>query len=181
MRTVNRKKENLCITTGQGFVAFVLVALVVLAGCSKGDNGPAPFVDLKPTTTNTNNTGGTNQGIGVAVTIKSIDPPSPATLKFGDSIAITYDYNVTRSLGARIWIQPFANGNLTLEATYSASPVFKGTGTETAYVSISEGDTIVLDQLKTKVNTAGFILLGVLTGSSTLSEEFEDVDYLFAD
>ncbi len=154
---------------------FLLSAMLV--SCSKGDDGPNLSND-----TNGNNGSHSNienDPIGASITIKSMEPASPATLKFGDSIAIAYDFNVTRSLGARIWIQPFANGNLAPSSGYSLSPVYKGTGTQKVYVSVSEGDTTVVDQLKTQINTAGLILLGVLTASDKLSESFEDVDYMF--
>ena len=183
METKGKIVRHIAVKAIQKF-ALIFLLVAILVSCSKGDDGPNLSNDISGNngpTTNTANNNPTSDPIGASITIKSMEPASPATLKFGDSITITYDYNVTRSLGARIWIQPFANGDLAPSSIYSLSPVYKGTGTQTVYVSVSEGDTTVVDQLKTQINTAGLILLGVLTASDKLSESFEDVDYMFVD
>jgi len=179
MKTVQRKKKSIFFSIAHRSVIITLLILIIVLGCSKSDPGPDPFVELDPTPNNTNNNSGNSEVGEVNVSIKSIAPETPATLKFGDSIAITYDYEVTRAAGARIWIQPYTDDELSSTGIYSLSPVFKGNGTKTVHISITEGDTVKVDQLRTQVNTPGFILLGVLTGSSLISESFEPVDYTF--
>ena len=180
METKGKNVGHIASKATQKFALVLLLGGVIIC-CSKGDDEPILVNNVDGNGETTSNSGNTspNDPIGASISIKSIDPASPATLKFGDSIAITYDYNVTRSLGARIWVVPYADGDLAPSASYSLSPVYKGTGTETVYISVSEGDTVMVDKLKTQINTAGFVLLGVLTGSTTLSESFEDVDYMF--
>ncbi len=161
--------------------AIVLIALAWM-GCSKGDDGIVSITEPQGTdeTDNGNNSSTDPEDpLGVIVTITDLDPPSPASLKFGDSIAVTYDYEVERPAGARIWIQPYSDGALPQSNSYSPSPVFKQKGTETVYVSVTEGDTVLVDQLKTQINTPGLILLGVLLSSDPLSESYEAVDYQF--
>lgn len=164
--------------TVQKLMATVMLFVVVVVGCSKGDD-LSPVNEIPDTSGNNEITGGANEGDDVTVTIKSMVPASPATLKFGDSIAVTYDYDVVRVSGVRIWIEPFTNDSLSQFNSFSPSPVFKGKGTETVYVSITQGDSVVVDQLKTQINTPGLILLGVLLSSDSISESYEQVNYSF--
>lgn len=163
----------------QKLMATVILFVAVVVGCSKGDDGTTLVNKLNVPEEVAGNNEESTDNIGVMVTIKNIEPASPSNLKFGDSVAITYDYDVTRSNGARIWIQPFANDSLPSFNSYSPSPVFNGKGTTIVHFSIAQGDTLVVDQLKTKVNTAGLIVLGVLLSSDTLSESYESVNYEF--
>lgn len=171
-----------------GGIMIALLFIMLLAGCSKGDDG-VDELDMVNTVNGTDGVDGmdggssdeenSNAGLGGTVTIKEMVPASPANLHFGDSIAITYDYDIERAGGVRIWIQPFTNGDLSQANSFSPSPVFKGKGTETVHIVIAEGDPIVVDQLKTQINTPGIILLGVLLSSNLISESFESVDYTF--
>jgi len=182
-KVLSDKKNGIDIfMMAQKWMATIVLLMLVLVGCSKEDDSVSPINQPSGTTGtvgNSGTTGGTEQGIGVTVTLKSMEPASPATLKFGDSIAITYDYNITRSSGARIWIEPFTDNDFSPFNKYTPSPVYMGKGTNTVHVSITEGDTTVIDQIKTQINKSGLIVLGALIGADPLSESFVTVNYTF--
>ena len=47
-----------------------------------------------------------------SVYILSLDPASPASLQFGDFVVILTDYYITQDGGARYWIEPYTNGDI---------------------------------------------------------------------
>jgi hypothetical protein len=106
------------------------------------------------------------------VDIVSMAPASPANLKYGDDVQITYNYVVTEADGARIFIQGVSDGTGT--TYYSPSPVYKGEGSKTVTVSvISDEPSFLVEQLRIKiVNPAQ---------TSVISETFVDVSFTFSD
>ena len=161
----------------QHFVAIAVFVMLLIA-CSKGDDTGGPIDEPAGTTGNTGNTGGTNQGIGVTVTVTGMLPESPAALKFGEDVEVTYDYNVTRTDGARIWVLPQTNGDNAPKLQYEGSPKFTGKGTKTVKFTVAEGDSLVVDQVKIQIGTGGFNLLGTVFWDP-LDDIFELVDYTF--
>ncbi len=161
----------------QNFVATTLFVILLIA-CSKGDDTGGPIDEPTGTTGNTGNAGGTNQGVGVAVTLKGMVPESPAALKFGEDVEVTYDYNVTRTDGARIWVLPQTNGDNAPKLKYEGSPKFTGKGTTTVKFTVAEGDSTVVDQVKIQIGTGGYSLLGTVFWDP-LDDIFEPVDYTF--
>lgn len=111
------------------------------------------------------------------ISIKNLDPVSPATLNFyetstTDRVVIEYDYTISHPDGARIWVQPYSNGSLIDDYYYSSSSVFKGTGSRKVLISAGSGDGEVnVNQLRIKITNPD--------QSVTLVERFVDVDYTF--
>ncbi|MGB5553286.1 MAG: hypothetical protein WBM83_01415 [Flavobacteriaceae bacterium] len=168
----------------QKWMATIVLFAVVLSGCSKGDDGLTSVDQVQQpnengeTKENTGTTGSINEGVGVIVTIKSMAPVSPASLKFEEDVEVTYDYEVTRNDGARIWIFPFTNGNNTPHYKYELSPKYMGKGTQTVKFTVTEGDSVVVDQLKIQIGTGGYSLLGTVFWDP-LIDLYETVDYTF--
>jgi hypothetical protein len=63
-----------------------------------------------------------------SVKILSLDPESPASLDFGEFAVITTDYYKTRDGGARYWVQPYTDGEISPGYLYSRSGIFDGSG-----------------------------------------------------
>lgn len=129
-----------------------ILLLVVLAGCGTDSGNP----DVPE-----NN-----------VIIRSISPQSPSSLVFKENVTITYDYEIDDPDGVRIWVMPYTNGSISPKYRYTSSPLFTGKGSRTVHISITSGETTVVDQLKIKIVTAD--------QSETLSESFEEVNYTFS-
>jgi len=137
------------------FRAVMLLFLVVsIFGCSKNDDGDT---DSGPAQNK--------------VTLKSLSPNTPSSLKFDEDVTIVYDYEIAESNGARIWVMPYTNGGISSKYSYTSSPLFTGKGSKTVSISITSGDTTIVDQLKIKIASAD--------GEQTISETFESVDYTF--
>jgi hypothetical protein len=73
------------------------------------------------------------------------------SLLLGEQVNITFDYNVSHPGGARIFVRPFTNGNLTPGYGASGSPIFSGTGSHTANFSINSGSNIHVDALRVTI------------------------------
>lgn len=111
------------------------------------------------------------------IVIKSISPESPATLSHyqtssDDRVRINYDYNITHSEGARIWVRPYTDGSPSPGYLYSSSSVFNGKGSREVLISIEEdAGTVNVDQLK--------IIISNPDQTQDLVERFVEVDYTF--
>lgn len=106
------------------------------------------------------------------IEIISINPESPASLKFNDFVVITFDYNIVNADGARMWIIPYTDGDNSPEYLYSSSKVFTGSGTKQSGISIESGtDPVIVDQLK--------ITMVDPDQNETFIERFVDVNYTF--
>ena len=113
-------------------------------------------------------------------TITSMDPPSPAQLVFfetaitNDRVIITYDYTIANADGARIWIQPYTDGDKSNAFLYTSSKIFSGSGSKTVLISIDEDavNTVKVDQLR--------VIISAPDQSTDLFETFIDVDYTFS-
>ena len=165
----SRNKRSMASKSILKAMLTLITIVAILASCSQGDD-PVEPVNPPP--------GTTNDGIGVTVTIKGMVPESPAALKFGEDVEVTFDYDVTRSDGARIWVIPYTNGNYTPEYKYDLSPKYIGKDTKTVKFSVSEGDSVVVDQLRILIGTGGFTLLGTLFWDP-LEDFYEPVSYTF--
>jgi hypothetical protein len=112
------------------------------------------------------------------ITIKSMTPASPATLKyfeldFNDRITITYDYLITEPDGARIWIQGVASDGSS-GSIYSPSPIYKGSGSKTVVLSYdSDEPSVHIEKLRIKISKPD--------QSADISVTFVDVDYTFTE
>ena len=169
-----RDKRSKASRSVQKAMVTLITIVALLASCSKDD-------DVNPqngTAGNTGNTGNANDGIGVTVTVKSMVPESPAALKFGEDVEVTFDYDITRSDGARIWVFPYTNDKYTPQYKYEASPKYIGKGTKTVKFSVSEGDSVVVDQLRIQIETGGYTLLGTVFWDP-LEDLYEPVSYTF--
>lgn len=74
-----------------------------------------------------------------------------ASFLLGEQVNITFDYNINHSGGTRIFIRPFTDGALTPGYGASGSPVFTGTGTQTANFTINSGKNIRVDHLRVTI------------------------------
>ncbi len=106
-------------------------------------------------------------------TVKITDlVPNTNELDFGDKVEITFEYDVVELEGARIFIRPFTDGELSPNYSASPSPIFTNDGSHTVEFSISSGsDDIHVDQLR--------ILVVNPSQTKTILEKFVDVDYTF--
>jgi len=131
-------------------LTFSILAVFILTGCKKDDERRKNSIFLI-----------------------EFDPESPANLNFGDNVVITTDYYITHPDGARFWVQPFTDGNISPGYVYSSSGIFEGTGIREVGISVNEGDTaeVVVDQLRVVCSTPD--------QDETLYEEFIDVNYTF--
>ncbi len=172
-----KNKGHLVFRNIYKLVAVLAAFAIVLVGCSKGDDPADPTKEVDETTENNGNTG-EEQEIGVTVTLKSMVPESPAALKFGEDVEVTFDYDVVRSDGARIWVYPFSDGNNSPKYKYELSPKYSGKGTKTVRFSITEGDSVVVDQIKIQIGTGGYTLLGTVFWDP-LETIYESVNYTF--
>lgn len=83
-----------------------------------------------------------------------------ASFLHGDQVTIDFDYNVSWAQGARIFIRPFTNGDLTPGYGASGSPVYNGEGSSTANFTINSGNNVRVDYLRVRmVNPDQTILL----------------------
>ncbi|GJM30982.1 MAG: hypothetical protein DHS20C17_36170 [Cyclobacteriaceae bacterium] len=138
-------------------LALCSFTLLFILGCSEDDSQPT----------------------GNSITIISMDPPSPANLVFyqtattNDRVRINYNYNITHTDGARIWIQPFTGGSISDDFLYSPSPVLNGTGNREVIISIDEDNNseVHVDQLRVSITDPD--------QNMDLHEEFINVDYTF--
>lgn len=72
----------------------------------------------------------------------------------GEQVDITFDYNINHPGGTRIFVRPFTNGSLTPGYGASGSPIFSGTGSQTANFSINSGTNVRVDELRVTVLNA---------------------------
>ncbi|WP_020538466.1 T9SS type A sorting domain-containing protein [Lewinella cohaerens] len=78
-------------------------------------------------------------------------PQEIGSLLLGEQVNISFDYNVSHPGGARIFVRPFTDGNLTPGYGASGSPIFSGTGSHTANFSINSGNNIHVDALRVTI------------------------------
>jgi hypothetical protein len=109
-----------------------------------------------------------------SIFLLEFDPESPASLNFGDYVVITTDYYITHSDGARYWVQPFTDGDISPGYVYSSSGIFDGKGIREVGISVNEGDEaeVIVDQLRVVCTTPD--------QDETLYEEFIEVNYTFS-
>jgi hypothetical protein len=165
----SRNKRSKAGSSVQKAMVTLITMVAILAGCSKEDDSVDPVNPPADTT---------KDDIGVTVTVKNMVPESPAALKFGEDVEVTYDYDITRSDGARIWVFPYTNGNYTPQYKYELSPLYTGKGTKTVKFTVSEGDSVVVDQLRIQIGTGGYTLLGTVFWDP-LEDLYETVSYTF--
>lgn len=131
-------------------VLFLTAIILGISGCSKENS-------------NTN-----------SIKITSTNPDSPANLPFGEFVLIRYEYHISHPEGARIWVQPYTDGNKTPNFLYSKSKIFTGKGSREVGVSVKDGPHAVLvDQLR--------IIITTPDQEKSLYESFLDVQYTFTD
>ena len=129
---------------------LLLLLLSPIVGCSDDDDEPEVSM----------------------VTIVNLDPQSPASLSFGQRVTISYDYEVLEPNGVRIWVMPYSNGSASPKYSYTSSPLFTGTGSRNVTITITSGDSaVVVDQLR--------IIIADRTGTATITEFFESVEYTY--
>jgi hypothetical protein len=107
-----------------------------------------------------------------SVTILALDPPSPASLSYGQRVTITYNYEVIEPSGVRIFVMPYSNGTPSPKYSYTSSPLFTGTGSRDVTITITSGDSeVVVDQLR--------IVIADHTATTVITEYFEPVEYTY--
>jgi hypothetical protein len=109
--------------------------------------------------------------LAVSITNVVFDPPSPASLDFGEFVDFTFDYEVDED--SRIFGRPFEGGVLRLDYAAHGSPAYStGMGSGSGFFTILDlGQGIAhVDQVRFQVVALDF---------SVLHEEFVDVDYTF--
>lgn len=78
-------------------------------------------------------------------------PQEIGSLLLGEQVQISFDYNISHPGGARIFVRPFTDGNLTPGYGASGSPVFSGTGTQTVNFTINSGNNVRVDALRVTI------------------------------
>jgi hypothetical protein len=125
---------------------------------------------------------GDNTPKATKVTITSMVPASPATIKYyqgtlsdvGKRVQINYDYSIVEPDGVRIWIEPYITPpHPEYQIFFSPSPLFQETGIRTVYVSVkSEAPSVVVDKLIIKIKDLD---------QNVISETMVDVNYTFSE
>lgn len=106
------------------------------------------------------------------IQILSVTPSSPADMPFGEFILIRYEYQIDHPEGARMWIQPYTNGEITPGFSYSSSKIYSGIGSREVGVSVKQGDApIKVDQFR--------IVMVTPEQEDNLYEKFMDVNFTF--
>jgi len=107
-----------------------------------------------------------------SISVNQLTPASTAKLNFGEEISISFSYTISEPDGARIYIRPMTEGNLTPNYSASGSPVYSGEGNATATFTITSGKAKI-DQLRLQVYNS--------TRSELLFEFYFPVNYNFSD
>jgi hypothetical protein len=110
--------------------------------------------------------------LAVSITNEVFDPPSPASLDFGEIVDFTFDYEVDEN--SRIFGRPFEGGVPRIDYAAHPSPLYSiGMGSGSGFFTILDfGQGIAhVDQIRFQVVADD--------DSSVLHEEFVDVDYTF--
>jgi hypothetical protein len=82
-------------------------------------------------------------------------PRPPAVLDNGEHVDITFDYVTTAVSGARIWVLPLTDGDLSPSAGVSSSPLYPtGSGSGDGFVTILSGQ-VAVDQIQYRMWDAG--------------------------
>jgi len=101
------------------------------------------------------------------------DPPSPASLPFGENLYINFDYFTNEPGGVKIFVRPFTDGSLTPNYSAHGSQLYPpGSGQVLAWFTINSGQ-VTVDQLRFAMYNAD--------QSELLLEFFIDVEFHFAD
>ncbi len=110
---------------------------------------------------------------GNSIQIIEIDPVSPASLEFEEFVVITFEYNITHSEGARMWVQPYTEGDTSPGFLYSSSKVYSGSATRQVGISVQDGGDgpVNVDQLRVSMVNPDH--------SIRLIEDFINVNYNF--
>lgn len=106
-----------------------------------------------------------------SLSVNQLTPASTAKLNFGEEITISFNYTIAEPDGARIYIRPLTEGNLTPNYSASGSPVYSGEGNTTATFTVTSGKTKI-DQLRIQFYNA--------TRSELLFEFYFPVNYNFS-
>ena len=77
-----------------------------------------------------------------------------ASFLLGESVEVSFDYDIRHSGGARIFIRPFTDGGLTPGYSASGSTLFTGTGSKTARFQINSGLNVRVDSLRVNIYNA---------------------------
>ena len=106
------------------------------------------------------------------IKITSITPSSPSDMPFGEYVLIRYEYRIDHKEGARMWIQPYTDGDITPGFLYSSSKVYTGIGSREVGISVNQGDPpVVVDQFR--------IIMDTPDQEKNLYENFMDVNFTF--
>jgi hypothetical protein len=82
------------------------------------------------------------------------EDPEIASFLLGEQVEITFDYNISNRDGARIFVRPFTDGNLTPGYGASGSILFTGTGSRTVNFRINSGKNVHVDELRVMILNA---------------------------
>lgn len=110
-------------------------------------------------------------GISNSVSVNALTPVSPAKLNFGEKVTISFNYNISAPVGARIFIRPFTGTLPTPNYTASGSTIYKGKGDATATFTVTAGETTI-NQLRIQVFNA--------TQSQLIFEFYFPVNYTYS-
>jgi hypothetical protein len=80
-------------------------------------------------------------------------PGRHCAMRNGEYVNISFDYTISTAGGVRIFPRPFTNGALTPSYGASGSDVYTGSGTGTAYFTITSGE-VVVDNVRFEVLNA---------------------------
>ncbi len=101
-----------------------------------------------------------------------LTPPSPANLKFGQKVIISFNYSAPQPGGVRIFARPMTHGNPTPHYAASGSPLYpSGSGKGEGYFTISSG-AVTVDQIRFQMYNRN--------QSRKLLEVFLPVKYVFS-
>lgn len=76
----------------------------------------------------------------------SLNPATPATLGVGESVYVTFDYQIDYADGARIYIKPYTNGSYTPDGFHQTSIIYTGSNSTTKYIGLNSAG--IVNQLR---------------------------------
>ncbi|RME94160.1 MAG: T9SS C-terminal target domain-containing protein, partial [Bacteroidetes bacterium] len=82
------------------------------------------------------------------------EDPAVASLLLGEQVDITFDYQINQPGGCRIFLRPITNGVPSPGYSASGSPIYSGTGTQTANFNITSGVNVRVDSVRVSILNA---------------------------
>jgi hypothetical protein len=102
-----------------------------------------------------------------------LTPSSPATLKNGQHVNITFNYTTNEKSGVRIWARPFVKGSLAPNYAAHGSPTYPfGQGSGSGSFTITSGE-VTVDHIRFQIIAAN--------QNTLLHEYFLPVEYRFTE